>query len=272
MIELREYDDDFDYDSEMETYYYKVYYVTYYMNDDTYLSPVEEQEDISLSDIPVDDNIDDELYRVLTTIEQKIDDAVAKGNYQGLWLHEICIPIESDYKQVDVDDYQGTSNILKNNINVDSIEVDLPEDWTSEDDDFTYLADIAMKNKTQFTESVMNMSVLKSYRNKTNCNEELEIYEIGKRYPDFQMLEPFILNYDVDLDDLEVGDIIIRDWQFGHLPNTGYIPMLVVDVDDRMRIVVETTDGKQHTISKDFGVNKDAVYHRLNPEFLYETE
>lgn len=261
-----EFDYDFDYNEDKETYYYTIYYVTYYVNENNFLSPVEEYEE-EVTTIPTDDDTDDELYKIIKKTERKLDSEVAKGEYEGLWIHRIDIPIYSNYRQSDVDRWQGSSSI--GDVDIESKELELPSDWTDEDDDFTYLADYALDQKDSLNESIMNMAVRKHYKERMNCTESLEAYEIGKRYPDFSMLEPFIINYDVDLSEVEVGDILIRDWQYGHLPNTGYIPMEVIDIPNDRSILVMTDKG-QHYISNDGGISKDAMYHRLDRDFLYE--
>jgi len=272
MIRINEYDEDeFDYDydidSDKESYYNTVYYVTYYANKDNFLSPVSEEFKTDMSTIPMTEYTDDDVYNELTKIERKIDDEVASGKYDGLWVHKIELIIDSNYNQIDVDDWSGSSNL--NSIEVDSIQVDMPDDWSEEDDDFGYLSDYALSNESLMKESIMNMSVRKHYKERMNCSEGLECFEIGKRYPDFSMLEPFIINYDVDLNDVEVGDILIRDWQYGHLPNTGYIPMEVIDIDNNNSILVQC--GKDmHYISNDNGISTDASYHRLDRDYLYE--
>ena len=269
MLTINEYNefDDYDfYETDKETYYYTVYYITYYVNESNFLSPVQEYIEMDLTELPVDDDTDNDIYKTLSATERKLDAEVAKGNYNGLWIHRIDIPIYSDYEQSDVDRWSGSSEI--GDIEIDSKEVDLPEDWNDDSDDFSYLADYAISKKDTITESVMNMAIRKHYKERSVCTESLESFEVGKRYPDFEMLEPFIINYDVDLNDLEVGDIIIRDWQYGHLPNTGYIPMEVLDITDRA-ILVYTNEG-QHYISNDRGISKDAMYHRLDRDFLYE--
>jgi hypothetical protein len=269
MLTINEYDeyDDYDYyESDKETYYYTVYYITYYKDETNFLSPIREYIDNKMNSLPIDDDTDDDIYKALSKEEHKIDSAVAKGEYEGLWIHRIDIAIYSNYKQIDVDDWSGSSEI--GDIEVDSTEITIPKDWTDEDDDFSYLADYALRNKDNINESIMNMAVRKHYKERAVCNESLESFEVGKRYSDFSMLEPFIINYDVDLNELEIGDIIIRDWQYGHLPNTGYIPMEVLDINDKA-ILVYTNEG-QHYISNDRGISKDAMYHRLDRDFLYE--
>ena len=270
ILEYTDYEnDDFDYydSGDKETYYYTVYYVTYFKDNSNFLSPIEEYEETDTNTLPIDDETDTDLYKSLSKIERRIDSEVAKGEYNGLWLHRIDIPIYSDYKQVDVDRWVGSSDIGE--ADIDSVEVELPKDWSEDDDDFSYLADYALGQRNSLTESIMNMAVRKHFKERSAYNEGLEVFQIGKRYPDFSMLEPFIVDYDVDLSNIEIGDIIIRDWQYGHLPNTGYIPMEVIDIPNEMTILVKTKDGS-HCIAVDNGISSDAMYHRLDPEFAID--
>ena len=122
--------------------------------------------------------------------------------------------------------------------------------------------------KFTIEESVMSPTIQYRNRHRDIQTESLQCYEVGVRYPDFEMLEPLILEYDVDLRTLEAGDIIIRDWQYGHLKNTGYIPLRVVEPLNGMVIVVETTDGKLRRICDDGTTSKDATYHKLDKSYL----
>lgn len=94
--------------------------------------------------------------------------------------------------------------------------------------------------------------------------EQLEKFELGKRYPNFQLLEPFITDWDVDVGDLKIGDIIIRDWQFGHLKNTGYVPLEIVEIFDGVGITVRDIRGGQHRICVEPILMRDKVFHRLD--------
>lgn len=94
--------------------------------------------------------------------------------------------------------------------------------------------------------------------------EQLEKFDLGKRYPDFQLLEPFISVWNVNPNDLEVGDIIIRDWQFGHLKNTGYRPFEIVEVFDGVSVTVQDSRGIKHRICMDPILMKDKTYHKLD--------
>lgn len=118
-------------------------------------------------------------------------------------------------------------------------------------------------------ESVLSPTI--QIRNKKLQNEEVEIienYSIGTKYSDFNMLEPFILEYDIDLSEVKKGDIIIRDWQYGHLKNTGYIPLKVTDTFDGMNITVETTDGRLRRIVADTNNNHGEIYHKLDKSYM----
>lgn len=123
-------------------------------------------------------------------------------------------------------------------------------------------------------ESVLSSTQQIRNRKKQDVNEgiSLSCYEIGKRYPDFEMLEAFIEEYDVDPTTLKVGDVIIRDWQYGHLPNTGYRPYVVTEVFDGVSITVESEFGKKHRVCVDPNLMKDKMFHKLFKEGLKTTE
>lgn len=90
------------------------------------------------------------------------------------------------------------------------------------------------KRRRRRNESIMSASVrnARKYRNAL-VKESLDHLELGKCYKDFYMVEDHIDVYDCDTADLKKGDYIIRDFQFGHLPNggnKGYIPYKVEDI------------------------------------------
>ena len=60
-------------------------------------------------------------------------------------------------------------------------------------------------------ESVMAPTMqMRRHRNDNTVQlEHLEKYDLGKRYPDFEILEPFIVEWDVDPEDLEIGSLDI---------------------------------------------------------------
>ena len=63
--------------------------------------------------------------------------------------------------------------------------------------------------------------------------EHLDKLKLGQSYTLFCQVEDHIEDYNCDPINLKAGDYIIRDFQFGHLPNggnKGYIPYKVVDV------------------------------------------
>lgn len=119
-------------------------------------------------------------------------------------------------------------------------------------------------------ESVISPSQQIRNRRLSNVNENtsLSCYEIGKRYPDFEMLESFIEEYNVDPTTLKVGDVIIRDWQYGHLPNTGYRPYVVTEEFDGVSITVESSFGRRYRVCVAPNLMKDKVFHKLFKELL----
>jgi DNA-binding ferritin-like protein len=82
------------------------------------------------------------------------------------------------------------------------------------------------------TESMM---LRNTRHNKKPCVcERLENLKLGQSYVNWCQVEDFIEDYNCDTVNLKKGDYIIRDFQFGHLPNggnKGYIPYKVEDIE-----------------------------------------
>lgn len=98
--------------------------------------------------------------------------------------------------------------------------------------------------------------------------ESLEVFELNTRYDDFSMLEPFITDYNTDLTTLKKGDIIVKDWQYGHLKNTGYRAWEVIEPFDGMNVSVGIDGEVVYRICADPNLSKDDVYHKLNKKDL----
>ena len=99
--------------------------------------------------------------------------------------------------------------------------------------------------------------------------EHMEKFQLGKRYPDFDILEPFIEEYDVDLNTLKLGDIVIKDWQYGHLENTGYRPCMVVGESDGSCIKVKGSGNNIYNVCTDPSLTRGQIYHKLYKDKLY---
>lgn len=92
-------------------------------------------------------------------------------------------------------------------------------------------------------------------------------YQIGTRYNDFNQLSPFIEVYDIPVTRIQKDDIIIRDWQYGHRPNTGYRPYKVVAVTENNSIKI--FDGhRTYSVCTDPIISKDTTWHKLYNEYL----
>ena len=131
--------------------------------------------------------------------------------------------------------------------------------------------------KRKKNESVMSASVKNMRRNrKALMRESINKLELGKSYKDFYQVEDHIQDYDIDIVDLKKGDYIIRDFQFGHLPNggnKGYIPYEVVDIeydrdedkqgywDARKRLHVY--DGEEDFYIEVYNERFNGMFHRL---------
>lgn len=98
--------------------------------------------------------------------------------------------------------------------------------------------------------------------------ESLESFELGKRYSDFSMIEPFIIEYNTDLTTLETGDIIVKDWQYGHLKNTGYKAWEVIEPFDGMNVSVGKDGEVLYRICADPTISKDDTWHKLDKREL----
>lgn len=87
--------------------------------------------------------------------------------------------------------------------------------------------------KTKYaTESIMLRNT-RHDRRRCVC-EHLDYLKLGQPYKMFCQVEDHIDDYNCDTVDLKKGDYVIRDFQFGHLPNggnKGYIPYEVVDIE-----------------------------------------
>lgn len=95
-----------------------------------------------------------------------------------------------------------------------------------------FLGRILQESKKRANESMMNRST-KRYKKSCVC-EHLDYLKLGQPYKMFCQVEDHIDDYNCDTTSLKKGDYIIRDFQFGHLPNggnKGYIPYEVVDIE-----------------------------------------
>ena len=104
---------------------------------------------------------------------------------------------------------------------------------------------------------------------KAKETESLPCYSIGKRYPNFNMLESFIEDYNTDIRNLSEGDIIIRDWQYGHIDNTGYRPYRIIKEFDGASVTV-TDDRNTYNICADPIITKNTYWHKLNKDFCID--
>ena len=114
---------------------------------------------------------------------------------------------------------------------------------------------VECKEKYYTNESMMLRNT-RHDRKKHVC-EHLDHLKLGQPYKMFCQVEDHIDDYNCDVLDLKEGDYIIRDFQFGHLPNggnKGYIPYKVEsivydDISDKngyydRRTRLELDDGK----------------------------
>lgn len=147
-IDESDYDDnyyDYDYDYEdyndTETYYYEVDYFTYYGDEYNMYCPLSEIDKSDEDIIPMDDDTDPLLY--VTKMESDINADVQNGKYKGLYVHHIVIPIVSNYEQVDVDRWVGSSYVDANDVDYDSDMIPMPDDYNPDEYTETDLAEYA---------------------------------------------------------------------------------------------------------------------------------
>lgn len=83
---------------------------------------------------------------------------------------------------------------------------------------------------SQANEGIMSQYITRKNRMRGLVCEHLDKLKLGQSYTMFCQVEDHIDDYNVDPLTLKEGDYIIRDFQFGHLPNggnKGYIPYKV---------------------------------------------
>lgn len=126
--------------------------------------------------------------------------------------------------------------------------------------------------------SVKESMMLRNTRhNRVKCvYEHLDHLKLGQSYKMFCQVEDHIEDYNCDTDSLKKGDFVIRDFQFGHLPNggnKGYIPYEVVDVvydrDEQgsgywdARKLLLLSDGEDSQYIEVFDERFNGIFHKL---------
>ena len=134
----REYDYDYDYRGDAESYRYEEAYCTYYKDSNEMRVPIENVVLTNTNTTEVDYSVAD---MAVENVKRDIDADVRKGNYPGLWVHYISLDVLSDEKQRDVDYWSGSTYADEDSIDVNSVEIPLPEDWEEDDTDYAYLAE-----------------------------------------------------------------------------------------------------------------------------------
>lgn len=128
-----------------------------------------------------------------------------------------------------------------------------------------------LTNNIIANESIMARSSRPGKRRKGIC-EHLDHLKLGQSYTMFCQVEDHIDDYNCDLYNIKKGDYIIRDFQWGHLPNggnKGYIPYEVTDIE-----YVDMPEGMGYNIeSNDEKVQEDNYDRRVRIELNdgYET-
>ena len=134
-------------------------------------------------------------------------------------------------------------------------------------------------------ESIMSASVRNKRKSKKTACEHLDKLKLGQSYPMFCQVEDHIDDYNCDTTTLKKGDYIIRDFQFGHLPNggnKGYIPYKVVDIEyDRdedtqgfwdARKRLHLYDGSEDTYINCYDERFNGMFHKLYRKSVVEDD
>lgn len=191
----------------------------------------------------------DELYKLLNEYS---DTCLEMCCEDGHYIHNLnnakdCLTQWSievpDCESWNIKDGTKTIIDILNNVVVAISELynDCPSNIQSVMDEWTrtlsskmnYFLGRVVELKRIFTnESMMNPYIRRS-RKKGCLDENLKVLKLGQPYKMFCQVEDHIEDYNCDPINLKKGDYIIRDFQFGHLPNggnKGYIPYRVNDI------------------------------------------
>ncbi len=145
-----------------------------------------------------------------------------------------------------------------------------------------FLGRIMQESKKRSTKESIMLKNTRHDRKKTVC-EHLDYLQLGKSYKMFCQVEDHIEDYDCDTVSLKKGDYIIRDFQFGHLPNggnKGYIPYKVIDIEyDRdddnggywdARKRLHLYDGKEDFYIECYNERFNGMFHKLKKSSVKE--
>ena len=145
-----------------------------------------------------------------------------------------------------------------------------------------FLGRIMQESKKRSTKESIMLKNTRHDRKKTVC-EHLDYLQLGKCYKMFCQVEDHIEDYDCDTVNLKKGDYIIRDFQFGHLPNggnKGYIPYKVIDIEyDRdddnggywdARKRLHLYDGKEDFYIECYNERFNGMFHKLKNSSVKE--
>lgn len=172
---------------------------------------------------------------------------------------------------------------------IDELYNDAPSDIQSTFDEWlrylcskkNYFLGRVLQESRKRNESIMLRST--RHDRKPCVCEHLEFLKLGQPYKMFCQVEDHIEDYNCDTVDLKEGDYIIRDFQFGHLPNggnKGYIPYKVVDIEyDRdedkggywdARKRLHLYDGKEDFYIECYNERFNGMFHRLRKSSVKE--
>ena len=173
---------------------------------------------------------------------------------------------------------------------ISSIYGDFPSDIQSTLDEWTryltsqmkyFIGRITQCNSGSYNESIMSASVRR--KKFPILYEHLDKLKLGQSYTFFGQVEDHIDDYNCDTATLKKGDYIIRDFQFGHLPNggnKGYIPYKVVDIEyDRdedngcywdARKRLHLFDGYEDFYIECYNERFNGIFHKLKKSSVVE--
>ena len=133
-------------------------------------------------------------------------------------LHDVTIAIEELYPDVP-DDIKSTMDNWRRELN----------------SKMNYFLGRVVQESLRRRRTRKESIMLRNTRHdKRICCEHLDYLKLGQPYKLFCQVEDHIEDYNCDTTSLKKGDYVIRDFQFGHLPNggnKGYIPYQVVDIE-----------------------------------------
>ena len=235
----------------------------------------------------------DELYKLLNDYSDQCLEICCEDGHYIHSLNDAKDIVEWDFCDCSEKPFtikEGTQAIIDilNNVVVAVTELynDVPSDIQSTMDEWIRTLDskmnyflgrvVEVNHIFATNESVMSQYITRKRNRKGMFCEHLDKLKLGQSYTMFCQVEDHIDDYNCDPLTLKKGDYIIRDFQFGHLPNggnKGYIPYEVTDIvyddvsdkngyyDRRTRL--ELDDGKEYFYIVCQNGRFNGMFHKL---------